>query len=71
LYLSDGRKENPHKTAMKEKNTVVKAVRMKSELANKIERMAQEENRNFSNMAETILLNALENGNKQRRGYSM
>lgn len=42
--------------------TVVKAVRMRKELADSIERLAKAQNRNFSNMAETLLLKLDYNG---------
>ncbi len=45
---------------MKQK-TVVKAVRMRISLFQKIEKMAIDQNRNFSNMCETILIKAVNN----------
>ena len=41
------------------KKTVVKSVRMRKELAEKIQKIADEENRYFSNTVETILLKCL------------
>lgn len=38
------------------KNVKVKTLRLKPEVINKVEEMAEKENRNFSNMVETILL---------------
>lgn len=35
--------------------TIVKSIRMSVELANDIELLAQKQNRNFSNMCETLL----------------
>jgi hypothetical protein len=47
---------------MKRKNkTTLKSIRMNSDLANAIECMALQENRNFSNMAETLLMKAIDN----------
>jgi hypothetical protein len=43
----------------KKKNTTVKTIRMSLELAQNIDKMAKEQNRNFSNMAETLLINAI------------
>ncbi|MEQ9102945.1 MAG: hypothetical protein RIF36_02900 [Imperialibacter sp.] len=46
--------QNP--IATKELPTVVKTVRLKTTLAQEIEAIAERENRNFSNMVETMLL---------------
>ena len=40
--------------------TVVKSVRMRTDLADRIETMARQENRNFSNMTETLLLKTVD-----------
>ena len=46
--------------AKNEKNTSssLKSIRLKNEVIEKIEVMAQEENRTFTNMVETILMKA-------------
>lgn len=38
--------------------TKIKTMRLSTEVINKIERMARDENRNFTNMVETILKKA-------------
>lgn len=40
-------------------DTKPKTVRLRSDLIEKIEKMAREQNRNFSNMVETLLINHL------------
>lgn len=45
----------------KEEKTTVKAIRMEESLVNAINDLAKEQNRNFSNMAETLLMRAVEN----------
>ena len=47
---------------MKTKNnsaTVLKAVRLKPKIIKGVEKLAEEDNRNFSNMVETMLMNQL------------
>ena len=55
---------------METKETVVKSVRMRKKLSDIIFKMAKKENRNFSNMCETLLIKALNdnqhNGNENR-----
>lgn len=46
---------NPEDEQMKNQ-IVTKSIRLKKDLVDKIQSKANEENRNFSNMAETILL---------------
>lgn len=46
------------------KNHTVRTVRLKSELVEKIKKLADKENRNFTNMVETLLLNFL-----RKNGY--
>lgn len=41
------------------KNTKTKTITLQSFLVEKVESRAKEENRNFSNMVETILLNSI------------
>jgi len=42
-----------------EKTSKIKSMRMNTSLINKIEQMAKDQNRNFTNMVETILLKAV------------
>lgn len=42
----------------KDEKTVVKSIRMSIELAQRIQKLADKQNRNFSNMCETLLLTA-------------
>lgn len=42
--------------------TKMKTMRLSTEVINKVEKMAKEENRNFTNMVETILKKATSNG---------
>ncbi len=42
----------------KSSDTKLKTVRLKSNVVEKLEQMAQNENRNFNNMVETILMQA-------------
>ncbi len=44
----------------KTEKTTVKSVRMNESLANTINNLAKEQNRNFSNMAETLLIKSLD-----------
>jgi len=44
---------------VQKKHTIVKTLRLKSELVRNIESIAESKNRNFNNMVETILLNAI------------
>lgn len=43
---------------MEKNNTVMKTLRLKQEVVDKVELMAKEDNRTFTNMVETILLKA-------------
>ena len=55
---------------MEKITTTVKSVRMKTELVNHIEIMANQQNRNFSNMVETILLNTVSGSNAKPKWQS-
>lgn len=43
---------------MKKQNSILKTLRLKQEVVEKVEKMAKEDNRTFTNMVETILLKA-------------
>lgn len=51
----------------KTNETVLKALRMKADLVEEIERIAEKENRNFSNMVNTMLMNAVDYGKSKDR----
>lgn len=55
------RKSNLMKTMHSENPTIVKSIRMQTSLADWIDERANKENRNFSNMVETLLLELLRN----------
>jgi hypothetical protein len=44
---------------MAKSNTEKKTITLRSEIVEKLERRAEEENRNFSNMMETVAINYL------------
>ena len=44
---------------MKNKNTIIKSIRLKQSVVEEITKLAFKENRNFTNMAETLILKAM------------
>jgi len=45
---------------MKNNKTKVKSIRLKESIVAEVEMMAEKQNRNFNNMVETIIIQALE-----------
>ena len=51
-----------HLSSLQPEPTIVRSVRLRQSLVEPIAAMAKEQNRNFSNMVETLLLKAKEHG---------
>ncbi|MEQ9217832.1 MAG: ribbon-helix-helix protein, CopG family [Cyclobacteriaceae bacterium] len=56
---------------MKNRNSekILKAVRMDADMVDRIQEMAEKQNRNFSNMVKTILRESLNNESSQSRRH--